>query len=49
MMKAVADGIAGPVEFYCLEGGRHQLRLFHTETFSGKVDAWVGDRLDEGG
>ena len=41
MMKATADAIAGPVEFYCLEGGTHQLMLFHTETFSEKVDQWV--------
>ena len=45
IMKAVADGIAGPVEFYCLEEGKHQLRLFHTEAFSAKVDDWVRKQL----
>ncbi len=41
IMKMVADGIAGPVEFYCLEGGKHQLMLFHTEEFSAKIHEWV--------
>lgn len=41
IMKAVAAGISGPVEFYCLEGGAHQLMLFHTEEFSNKVHEWV--------
>lgn len=45
MMEGVAKAIAGPVEFYCLEGGKHQLMLFHTETFSDKVDEWVGAQL----
>jgi hypothetical protein len=40
-MKAVADAIAGPVEFYCLEGGSHQLVLFHTEDYSRKVRDWA--------
>ena len=48
IMKAVADGIAGPVEFWCLDEGKHQLMLFHTETFSDKVARWVADRLEEG-
>ncbi len=41
MMKAVADAIAGPVEFYCMEGGKHQLMLFHTEAFSEKAHDWA--------
>ncbi len=41
MMKAVADTIAGPVEFHCMEGGKHQLMLFHTEAFSEKVHDWA--------
>ena len=45
VMKSVADSIAGPVEFYCLEGGKHQLMLFHTEAFSEKVDSWVKGNL----
>jgi len=45
IMKGVADAIAGPVEFYCLEEGKHQLMLFHTETFSAKVHEWVGKQL----
>jgi hypothetical protein len=44
-MEATADAIAGPVEFYCLEEGKHQLMLFHTETFSAKVDDWVRKQL----
>ena len=40
-MESVAKSIAGPVEFYCLDGGKHQLMLFHTEVFSDKVDEWV--------
>ena len=45
VMKLVADGIAGPVEFYCLEEGKHQLMLFHTEAFSAKVDEWVKQHI----
>ena len=45
VMKSVADAIAGPVEFYCLDEGKHQLMLFHTEVFSNKVDAWVSAQL----
>jgi pimeloyl-ACP methyl ester carboxylesterase len=41
VMKGVADAIAGPVEFFCLPGGKHQLMLFHTEAFSNKVHDWV--------
>ncbi len=41
VMRALADGIAGPVEFYCLEGGSHQLMLFHTEEYSRVVHDWV--------
>lgn len=41
VMKMVADGIAGPVDFYCLPEGKHQLMLFHTEAFSTKVDEWI--------
>jgi pimeloyl-ACP methyl ester carboxylesterase len=40
-VKKVADSISGPVEYYCLEGGSHQLMLFHTEDFSSKVHEWV--------
>jgi len=47
MMKATADAIAGPVEFYCLKDGKHQLMLFHTQTFSDKVDHWVSGLLLE--
>ncbi len=45
IMKMVADSIAGPVEYYCLEGGGHQLMLFHTEEFSAKVHDWVRRHL----
>ncbi|MES9968499.1 MAG: alpha/beta hydrolase [Candidatus Thiodiazotropha sp.] len=45
VMKSAADAIAGPVELYCLEGGSHQLMLFHTETFSEKVHDWVNRQL----
>ncbi len=45
LMRSVADAIAGPVEFYCLDEGKHQLMLFHTELFSDKVDAWVSALL----
>ena len=41
LMQKVASEIAGPVEFYCLEGGKHQLMLFHTEAFSNKVHEWA--------
>lgn len=41
VMKMTADAIAGPVEFYCLEEGTHQLMLFHTETYSKVVHDWV--------
>lgn len=41
VMKAVADAIAGPVEFYCLEDGSHQLMLFHTEIYSRTVHDWA--------
>lgn len=41
VMKSVADSIKGPVEFYCLEEGRHQLMLFHTKEFSTKVHDWI--------
>jgi pimeloyl-ACP methyl ester carboxylesterase len=44
-MKGVADAIAGPVEFYCLPEGKHQLMLFHTDAFSAEVDRWVGAQL----
>ena len=45
VMKSVADAISGPVEFYCLEEGKHQLMLFHTEAFSEKVHEWVCEQL----
>ena len=45
VMKSVADAIAGPVEFYCLKNGKHQLMLFHTEAFSAKVHEWVKQQL----
>jgi hypothetical protein len=35
--KGVADSIFGPVEFYCMEGGSHQLMRFHTEAYSNFV------------
>ncbi len=41
MMKSVADAIAGPVEFYCLDEGSHQLMLFHTDVYSEVVHDWV--------
>lgn len=41
VMQATADAIAGPVEFYCLEEGTHQLMLFHTETYSAAVHDWA--------
>lgn len=41
IMKAVADAISGPVEFYCMEEATHQLMLFHTEAFSPVVHDWV--------
>ena len=41
LMQATADSIAGPVEFYCLEEGTHQLMLFHTDTYSDTVHDWV--------
>jgi len=40
VMKSVADAIAGPVEFYCMEEGAHQLMLFHTEAYSKVVHDW---------
>lgn len=41
VMEATAKAIAGPVEFYCLEEGGHQLMLFHTEVYSGVVRDWA--------
>lgn len=41
VMKSVADAIAGPVEFYCMAEGTHQLMLFHTEVYSDVVQKWV--------
>ncbi len=45
VMKGVADAIAGPVEFHLVEGGGHQLMLFHTEDFSARVHEWVCAQL----
>lgn len=45
LLKGVADSIAGPVEFYCMEEGTHQLMLFHTAEFSEKVDQWVNAQI----
>lgn len=45
MMKSTADAIAGPVEYYMVEGGSHQLMLFHTEEFSNKVEGWIANYL----
>jgi pimeloyl-ACP methyl ester carboxylesterase len=41
VMKMTADAISGPVEFYCLEEGTHQLMLFHTEEYSKVVHDWA--------
>lgn len=45
VMQPTAEAIAGPVEYYCLEDGSHQLMLFHTEVFSDKVEEWVTPHL----
>lgn len=45
IMQATADGIAGPVEYHCVEGASHQLMLFHTELFSTMVQDWVQKQL----
>ena len=41
VMKMTADAISGPVEFYCLDEGTHQLMLFHTEEYSKVVHDWA--------
>ena len=45
VMKAVADSIAGPVEFNCLDEASHQLMLFHTADYSRIVHDWVQRQL----
>jgi pimeloyl-ACP methyl ester carboxylesterase len=47
VMKSVAEAIAGPVEFYCLEDGSHQLMLFHTEVYSRTVHDWALRQIEK--
>jgi pimeloyl-ACP methyl ester carboxylesterase len=41
MVKAVAGGIGGPVDFEVFDGAGHQLMLFHTDEFSNTVHEWA--------
>ncbi|MEP2990654.1 MAG: alpha/beta hydrolase [Parasphingorhabdus sp.] len=41
MVKAVAGGIGGPVDFEVFDGAGHQLMLFHTAEFSNTVHEWA--------
>lgn len=45
MMQREADAISGPVDFYCLDEGKHQLMLFHTEEFSKQTHGWVQQHI----
>ncbi len=40
-MRAMAKGIAGPVEVEIIKGGSHQLLMFDTERFSNAVQTFV--------
>lgn len=41
MVKAVAGGIGGPVDFQVFDEAGHQLMLFHTAEFSDTVHGWA--------
>jgi len=38
--QRVVDATTGPVDFYVLPDGKHQLMLFHTEQYSAKMLDW---------
>ncbi|MFN5821559.1 MAG: alpha/beta fold hydrolase, partial [Novosphingobium sp.] len=44
-VEATAKGIAGPVRFELVPGGKHQLMLFNTEVFSSLVEDWAAPLL----
>jgi len=44
-VERCAKGIAGPVRFELIPGGKHQLMLFNTEVFSDLVEDWVAPIL----
>jgi len=41
VVKVIAEGIGGPVDFRVFEGASHQLMLFHTAEFSDVVHEWA--------
>ena len=38
--QRVVDATTGPVDFFVLPDGKHQLMLFHTEQYSAKMLDW---------
>lgn len=45
MVRTVAEGIGGPVDFQIFDGAGHQLMLFHTADFSDAVHRWAIDQI----
>ena len=43
--QRVVDATSGPVEFFVLPNGRHQLMLFHTIEYSRVVLDWSRELL----
>lgn len=49
LMREIAASIAGPVEYFCLDGGKHQLMLFNTEEFSQEIHNWIMRHVENKG
>ncbi len=45
VVKTVAEGIGGPVDFRVFEGAGHQLMLFETEKYSDAVHNWALEQI----
>lgn len=45
VVKMVADGIGGPVDFEVFKDAGHQLMLFHTADFSNTVHEWALNQI----
>jgi len=40
-MQACFDAIGGPKEMAVIEGGSHQLMLYHTKEYIDIIDQWI--------